>query len=256
MTWSHFRVLVPLKTRGEREFYARAASETGWNVRELREQIGKQLFARAREQGSEVYREPDGVPISPLRPAFGQLYTYRLKRQAGLPFVGDQLVVDLGFGQVYAEGLEGLEKPSADMVVTSVKTNRKGEKYRFLPNRDRGRKLYTYVAGVAHIVDGDTLDACCDCGFNRPITTRLRRRGIDCPELYSEAGQKAKQFVTERLADLLFIIIGTTRRRDIYGRYLADIRYLPGATDPQQVLKEGIYLNRQLLDEGLARPYR
>ena len=36
--------------------------------------------------------------------------------------------------------------------------------------------------------------------------------------------------------------------------HLADVKYLADA-DPQTVLERGTYLNRQLLDEGLARRY-
>ena len=50
-----------------------------------------------------------------------------------------------------------------------------------------------------------------------------------------------------------FVVI-STRRTEIYGRYLADVKVLPGA-DPRAVLERGTYLNRQFLDEGLARHY-
>ena len=38
-------------------------------------------------------------------------------------------------------------------------------------------------------------------------------------------------------------------------RYLADLRCLPGETDPHVVLKKGRYLNRELLEKRLARRY-
>ena len=56
------------------------------------------------------------------------------------------------------------------------------------------------------------------------------------------------------LADVDFVVI-TTRRTDDYGRYLADLKYLPGTADPQVVLTEGTFLNRQLLDLELAVRY-
>lgn len=46
-----------------------------------------------------------------------------------------------------------------------------------------------------------------------------------------------------------------TRRTDTYGRYLADLKYLPGETDPHVVLAQGIFLNQRLLDVELAVPY-
>ena len=46
-----------------------------------------------------------------------------------------------------------------------------------------------------------------------------------------------------------------THRTDSFGRYLFDLRYLPGETDADTVRAMGIYLNRQLLDERLARRF-
>ena len=83
---------------------------------------------------------------------------------------------------------------------------------------------------------------------------RLRLRGIDTPELGTLAGQAAKAFVEETLSTVTFVII-TTFRTDLHGRYLADLRYLPGESDTQVVCRKGIYLNRQLLQEHLARRY-
>jgi len=50
-------------------------------------------------------------------------------------------------------------------------------------------------------------------------------------------------------------VIVTTSKTDTYGRWLADITYLPGEEDPQLVLKKGVYLNRELLLQRLAVRY-
>ena len=52
----------------------------------------------------------------------------------------------------------------------------------------------------------------------------------------------------------LFVVI-CTDSRDKYGRYLTDLFYLPGATHPADVLRDGLFLNLELIDRGLARPY-
>ena len=93
-----------------------------------------------------------------------------------------------------------------------------------------------------------------DLGLGHRAAPRLRLRGIDCPEPYTQAGQQAAAFVRQALPSASLVVI-TTRRTDIYGRYLADLKYLPGATDPRAVLADGTYLNRQLLDESLAVRY-
>ena len=41
----------------------------------------------------------------------------------------------------------------------------------------------------------------------------------------------------------------------MYGRFLADVFYLPGEDDAEVVLAKGHYLNQELLDEGLAEIY-
>ena len=59
----------------------------------------------------------------------------------------------------------------------------------------------------------------------------------------------------ERVLDAVDFVIVATHRTDRYGRYLADVRYLPGATEPEAVLEEGCLLNQELLDKGVVRPY-
>jgi len=60
---------------------------------------------------------------------------------------------------------------------------------------------------------------------------RFRLRGIDTPELNTLAGINARAFVRDALSQVSFVVL-STYRTDTYGRYLADLRYLPGETDP------------------------
>ncbi len=46
LTWSHFLLLIPLKSEAARMYYARAACEASWSKRELREQIERKAFER------------------------------------------------------------------------------------------------------------------------------------------------------------------------------------------------------------------
>mgnify|MGYP003989535127 len=50
-------------------------------------------------------------------------------------------------------------------------------------------------------------------------------------------------------------MIINARRTDTYGRYLADIKYLAASNDPSRKLKDGTYLNGQLLKQRLASRY-
>ena len=51
-------------------------------------------------------------------------------------------------------------------------------------------------------------------------------------------------------------IVICTHHYDKYARYLADVFYLPDVNAPQAIYAQGIYLNQQLLDKGLAQPWK
>lgn len=78
-----------------------------------------------------------------------------------------------------------------------------------------------------------------------------RLRGIDTPELSTPAGLKARLFVRERLENKAVVVM-KTYKDDKYGRMLADVFYAPADTGLDQAAAEGIFLNQELLDAGLA----
>jgi predicted nuclease of restriction endonuclease-like (RecB) superfamily len=47
LSWSHFLILIPLKSDEARSFYVRQAVEAGWSKRELQKQIERKAFERA-----------------------------------------------------------------------------------------------------------------------------------------------------------------------------------------------------------------
>lgn len=90
--------------------------------------------------------------------------------------------------------------------------------------------------------------------FRMFLTQKFRLRGIDCPEINTPEGKRAKRFVEERLKGVDFIVIKTHKdTTDKYERYLADIFYLPSGGDADRTAREGHYLNQDLLDARLAR---
>lgn len=109
------------------------------------------------------------------------------------------------------------------------------------------KQQYVYHAHIINVVDGDTIDANVDLGFNVFFKVRLRLNGIDTPELRDSnpelkaLGFKAKQRVIELIKDRMVVI--ESRKVDKYGRYLADV-YL-----------NSININQQLISEGLAVPF-
>ena len=65
--------------------------------------------------------------------------------------------------------------------------------------------MYEYKAQLDRIVDGDTVDAMVDLGFDVWVHKRIRLEGIDAPETRTrDLDEKAQGFTTKaRLTDLL-----------------------------------------------------
>jgi endonuclease YncB( thermonuclease family) len=239
--WTHYRILVRLPDIEQLRYYEEQASEGAWSTRQLRQVIDTDTDGLA-------FAPTDESEGTPFRASFGALSTHRVIHN---PWDDAGAAIDLGFHQVWApDDLPGFEEASPGDHVSLVEVE--GQLQARL-RKDRPG-LWTYPARVGRIVDGDTLTAIVALGESRFAFPRLRLRGIDTPELDTHAGRRAKDAVNEWLAEATTIVI-RTQRTDAYGRYLADVKYLPGESDPAIVLSEGIYLNRELLDEGLARRY-
>ena len=114
--------------------------------------------------------------------------------------------------------------------------------------------MYTYKATVVRVVDGDTLYVDVDLGFYLRQVMNLRLKGINTPEIRGPErpeGLKAKEFVEQALAQCPAVVVKTDKIGK-YGRYIADVWYLPGSDDPAAILSQGRLLNQELLERGLA----
>lgn len=111
--------------------------------------------------------------------------------------------------------------------------------------------MYTYKAQVIKVVDGDTIDAIVDLGFDVKVEMRFRLTGIDTPEIRTKdiaeknAGLAAKAKVEQLIGGKQITIKTDKDSSEKYGRYLATIFYG----------EKLINLNEQLVSEGLAKPY-
>jgi micrococcal nuclease len=109
------------------------------------------------------------------------------------------------------------------------------------------KDTYLYNAFITNVVDGDTVDAEIDLGFNIKWSNRLRLNGIDTPELHSSCQQIRKQAVMakEYLASLVLNQNVTIQSfgQEKFGRYLADI-YVNGEK-----------VNQVMIDKSHALPY-
>lgn len=86
--------------------------------------------------------------------------------------------------------------------------------------------MYEYRALILRVVDGDTVHADVDLGFDAHQRMTLRLAGINAPEMGTPEGVAAKQWLADALlgAHAGPLTIRTVKdRREKYGRYLATL---------------------------------
>lgn len=113
--------------------------------------------------------------------------------------------------------------------------------------------MYTYKAKLIRAVEGDTIDADIDLGFDLSIRQRVKLYGIATPDIKSkdlETKQKALD-VKSRLIEMLgngFVVETVLNKRGKYGRVMG-IVYIEDSSNNL------INVNKLLIEEGLAMEY-
>ena len=116
---------------------------------------------------------------------------------------------------------------------------------------------YNYKAKLVRVVDGDTVDALIDVGFDIWFKKRIRFKGIDTWESRTRNLEEKKKGLaakarTKELLEKVSSKSGYFRIKSQgtgkYGRVLADI-YI------QDVDGNNIWVNKTLIDEGHAYVY-
>ena len=220
LSWTHYKTLITVKDKDERKKLEKQIIEKDWDTDKLQEYLNTK-----RELGA-----PKGAPIPVLTFTRGVEGVFEIvKDEAG------ELVIDFGFRVTRKiPSLNGSKIREGDFV--------KQDGSKVVISKD---DLYTYVAQVTKVVDGDTLIVKIRIDDNVSIRQKLRLKGIDCPEMDTQEGRRAKTYVLARTKPGDSITIKTYKdRTDKYDRYLADIFYGD--------LNKEIYLNQLLLDEDLA----
>tara|TARA_Y100000310_G_C20182854_1_gene578983 strand:- start:125 stop:493 length:369 start_codon:yes stop_codon:yes gene_type:complete len=119
--------------------------------------------------------------------------------------------------------------------------------------------MYKYKAKVIKIIDGDTLDAMIDLGFNTWVKKRIRLAGIDAYEARTrnkaekKKGLAAKARVVEVLNENNNEIILTSLGVGKYGRCLGEIQVEKSYIKSEKY--HGKSLNKMLIKEGHAKEY-
>ena len=113
---------------------------------------------------------------------------------------------------------------------------------------------YIYrIKSITKVVDGDTIDANIDLGFDISLTKRIRLAGIDTPEsrtrnLEEKAlGLESKEWLKKALEDAKDILIKTEKpdSTEKYGRIIGHLFVNDQETS----------LNNQMIAEGYALEY-
>jgi micrococcal nuclease len=117
---------------------------------------------------------------------------------------------------------------------------------------DRDPYIYR-IREIHKVVDGDTIDADIDLGFDISLTKRIRLAGVDTPEsrttdLKEKAmGLESKEWLKKKLEGAKDIIIKTELpdSTEKYGRIIGHL-FING---------QETSLNNQMIDEGYALAY-
>lgn len=111
--------------------------------------------------------------------------------------------------------------------------------------------MYIYKIKLDRVIDGDTIDAWIDLGFDIQLHERIRFVGIDAPETRTldseekQLGFLAKDYVETRLKSTTnLVLISHEFNRGKYGRIIGDI------------LVDGESLVGELLNENLVNVYK
>lgn len=108
--------------------------------------------------------------------------------------------------------------------------------------------LYNYRVSITKVIDGDTVVADVDLGFNFILRNqRIRLARINAPELHGESKEQGERSRDALVGKLLGNKVFARTQKDDkekYGRLLADL-----------YLEDGTCINDWLLSENLARPY-
>jgi endonuclease YncB( thermonuclease family) len=253
LSWSHYRELLQIEDSSMRRKLEAQAIQEGWSQLELKKRVKSALAGKSQKTNSE---KQDGSINKRLKRPLMRLYLYRTLQKFSSNLAQSVPNLDLGFSVIIKANddsaqkftfLSNLNKFKVGSVVASQK---KGSSYYF-ESVSSLKEMYTYKAFLERVIDGDTLLVNIDLGFSVFIEQRLRLRGLDAPELGTSQGNASKKFVESRLKECNFLII-KTHGSDKYDRYLVDVFYLKGEDNEDKILREGIFLNNELLEENLA----
>jgi endonuclease YncB( thermonuclease family) len=240
LTWTHYRLLLPIADAKVRNALAREADRKGWTGVQLEQRI--RALAPAEE--AKVVEPSTGEPPVLLTPQRGTPGLHRIVAR------GDGLAVDLGFKLYWPLTPEQTKRLAKGDIVRIADD----DSLRLVEGATKA-ELFTYAATLRRVVDGDTLVVELEVSPGVFIEQKLRLRGLDCPELNTPEGRAAKRFVDALVAKSTAVVINTTKP-DKFDRYLADVFLRSTVSDKLKAEslepEAEIFLNNALLENGHA----
>ena len=215
LDWSQHVELLPVVNKADRKQLEQYIVRDNLSPRQIRDKV-KQLNAKNKTVSSNKNKTRIVLP-QPCRR--NRLQCYSLIDSDKATCFGGGVMVDFGF-DIWCE----IDRKDA-------------ESY--------GKPSYTYPAKIESVIDGDTLWVIVDCAYGIFTRQKIRLQYIDTPERGTPQGEKATRFVKRVLKKNSEIVI-CTHHYDKYERYLADVFYLSGSTEHEEIYAQGIYLNQQL----------
>ena len=96
-----------------------------------------------------------------------------------------------------------------------------------------------FTAQIIRVIDGDTVEVSLDVGFGLTLRDHVRVLGINCPEMSTPDGPRARARTAELLPIGSYVVAKCASHRDKYGRVLADF-VVGNATLGEILLAEGL----------------
>lgn len=130
LSWSHFLILIPLKTTESRMYYAQKAAEEVWGIRELRNQITRKSFERkeiAEIQSIQLPKDLKGTFKDPYILDFLNLKNTYLEHdlESAILHELEAFILELGKGFAFMERQKRMIIDGEDFYLDLLFYNRK-----------------------------------------------------------------------------------------------------------------------------------
>ncbi len=108
LSWSHFLIILPLKSMEAKLYYAKTCAEQNWGKRELREQINRKAFERAEIANTKIVKS-NAIPFNTFKDPYildflGLKDTYLEKDlEAAILRELEQFILEIGKGFAFVE---------------------------------------------------------------------------------------------------------------------------------------------------------